>query len=391
MKLADLVDQLELPETDVAEGAWDVARRRTRRRRAALIGAGAALVLVIVGVSALSLRSEPERPLPAGPDPTATPPSQAAPKGIDHSNTQRLVTPHLWTELEAFPSMDPGATTDLSDDPMAEGVFATVDPQDQAVPIVLGSDGRWRRVSVPGLVLIDDGGGYTSPVVRPTAFSPDGTHLALPQPDSLIVIDLTDASHRTYPMPGAFLTYAVWADSSHVLVASEGDTTSTLVDLDTGDTTPSDLPPDTAFTDGDSLSWGRSDLSLDWGTRPDVDTLANNGGGLVEYPPLVKDGVAVGDMGVGSREVGSEDPPLGNGVVVIDATIGDVLAYLPTGPGPGLHVLLGWQGDLPVIGLVDRTGEHQAIAIVAWDYQTARLEPLAQTAGRAVAWNGPTD
>ena len=154
-----------------------------------------------------------------------------------------------------------------------------------------------------------------------------------------------------------------------MLVASEGATTSTIVDLDTGETNPSELPPDTAFTDGDSLSWGRSDMSLDWGTRPDVHTLANNAGGLVEYPPLVKDGVAVGDMSVGSREVGSEDPPLGNGVVAVDATTGDVLAYLPTGPGPGLSVLLGWQGDLPVLGLKDDTGKHHTMAIVAWDYQ----------------------
>jgi hypothetical protein len=131
-------------------------------------------------------------------------------------------------------------------------------------------------------------------------------------------------------------------------------------------------------------------VSLDWGTRPDVPTVANNGGGLVEFPPLVKDGIAVGNMSVGHREVGSEDPPLGSGVVVVDATTGDVLAYLPTGPGPGLSVLLGWQGDLPVLGLMDPTGKNLSMAIVAWDYQTARLVPLAQTPrSSAVAWNRP--
>ena len=391
MKLADLVDQLDLPETDVAAGAWDAARRRTRRRRAAVLGASVALVLGVAGASALSLRGEPERPQP-GPDPapTVTPSTQdAAPKGVDHSNTHRLLTPDLWTELDATPALNPGAATDLAEDPITEGLFATVDPGDPTVPVVLGPDGRWRRISVPGLVLIEDVDGYTSPAVRPTAFSADGTHLALPQPDSLVVVDLTDGSHRTYPMPGTFLSFAVWIDTSHVLVASEGATTSTVVDLNTGGTSPSALPPDTAFTDGDSLSWGRSDMSLDWGTRPDVHTLANNAGGLVEYPPLVKDGVAVGDMDVGSREVGSEDPPLGNGVVAVDATTGDVLAYLHLGPGPGLSVLLGWQGDLPVLGLKDRTGEHHTMAIVAWDYRAGRLEPLAQTSSSAVAWNDP--
>lgn len=387
MKLSDLVDRLDLPETDVAARAWDAARRRTRRRRAVAVGVSAALVIAVVGVSALSFR-EPQRIAPSIPTPTVTPSTDAEPKGIDHSNTQH-VSPELWAELDGVPVLDPGETTDLADDPMAGGVFATVDPDDPAVPVVLGSDGRWRRVDVPGLVLIQDVNGYTSPVVRPTAFSADGTHLALPQPDSLVVVDLTDGTHRTYPMPGSFLSYAVWVADSEVLVASEGDTTSTIVDLDDGETTRTELPPDTAFTDGDSLSWGRSDPSLDWGARPDVHTLANNAGGLVEYPPLVKDGIAVGDMSVGSREVGSEDPPLGNGPVVVDATSGDVLAYLHVGPGSGLVLLLGWEGDLPVLGLLDKTGESLAMAIVAWDYRTGRLEPLAQTSGTAVAWNDP--
>ena len=67
MRLIDLVDRLDLPETDVAAGAWDAAVRRTRRRRAAIVGVGAALVLVVVGVSALSFRGEPKRAEPATP------------------------------------------------------------------------------------------------------------------------------------------------------------------------------------------------------------------------------------------------------------------------------------------------------------------------------------
>ncbi|MCW2793136.1 MAG: hypothetical protein JWO76_2234 [Nocardioides sp.] len=386
MKLSDLVDQLELPETEVAEGIWEAARRRTRRRRTVAVGVGATLVLV-VGVSALSLRGEPERPRPAGPDPTSTVTPTRYAREIDHSNTQRLLTPDLWARLDAVPALDPGATTELADDPMTRGVFATVEGDDPAVPVVLGVDGRWRRVSVPGLGLISDGR-YTSPPIRPTEFSPDGTRLALPQPDSLVVVDLTDGSHRTYPMPGRFLSFAIWVDVSHVLVASEADTTGTVVDLDTRDAYPSRFGPNTAFTDDGALTWG-GDRLLDWDSRPDVPTPANNGGGLNPYPPLVRDGIAVGDMAVGSRELGSEDPPLGDGVVAVDATTGDVLAYLPTGPGPGLAVLLGWQGDLPVLGLLDRTGEHSTMVIAAWDYRAGRLEPLAQTSGRVVAWNGP--
>jgi hypothetical protein len=52
------------------------------------------------------------------------------------------------------------------------------------------------------------------------------------------------------------------------------------------------------------------------------------------------------------------------------------------------------RGDLahvPVLGLFDRTGENPSMAIVAWDYKSAVLEPLAQTSDHAVAWNGPID
>ncbi|MFT3873252.1 MAG: hypothetical protein QM714_11500 [Nocardioides sp.] len=393
MRLADLVDQMELPETRVAEGAWDAARRRTRRRRTAVAGA-ATVVMLVAAMSALSLRGGAGSTPPTGPahTPTSSPPDDAprtdaaGMTGIDHAHTQRLLTRAWWAGLDTVPRLDPGATTELAEDPMTEGVFATVDPDNEAVPIVLGADGQWRRIDLPGLVPIDDGGGYTSPVIRPTAFSPDGTRLALPQPDSLVVVDLTDGSRRTYPMPAAFLAYAVWVDDTHVWVAAETDTAGTVVDLDSGHQSPSSLGPSTAYVDGDTLSWGRNGGSLDWGARPDVPTLGNNDGGLFPYPPLVRAGVVVGDMAVNRRMVGTEDPSLGNGVVAVDATTGDVLAFLPTGQGVDLEVLLGWQGDLPVLGLRDDTGKYPSTVIAAWDYRTGHLEPLAQTDSHAIAW-----
>ncbi len=393
LRLADLVDQMELPETQVAEGAWEAPRRRTRRRRAAVTGIVMAVMLV-AAMSALSLRGGTGSTPPTGPAHTSAPsPQDDAPRtdaagmtGIDHAHTQRLLTRAWWAGLDTVPRLDPGPTTDLADDPMTEGVFATVDPDNEAVPIVLGADGRWRRIDLPSLVPIDDGGGYTSPVIRPTAISPDGTHVALPQPDSLVVVNLTDGSHRTYPMPDAFLAYAVWVDDTHVWVAAETDTTGTVVDLDSGHRSPSSLGPSTAYVDGDTLSWGRNGDSLDWGARPDVPTLGNNSGGLLPFPPLLKGDVVVGDHAVNHRAIGSEDPRLGYGVVAVDATTGDVLAYLPTGQGRDLEVLLGWQGDLPVLGLRDGTGKYTSTVITAWDYRTGHLEPIAQTDSHAIAW-----
>lgn len=387
MRLTDLVERIDLPPTDVATGAWTAGRRRRRRQRRRRVGAVATLVvLTAVSTAAVRATSDPRTADPAHPD-SGTPTIPAdPPRPVDRATTQRLLTPAFWAAVADAPALDPGSPTDLADDPVDTAVLATVERDDPAVPLVLGDDGGWRRVVVPGLRPIDDGGGYLAPVVRPTALSPDGTALALPQPDGLVVVDLTDGDHRTYAMPGAFLGYVSWVDPGHVLVAAEGDESGSVVDLATGAVDATRLGPATAFVDGDSLEWAWGDTALDWGSRPDVPTAANNGGGLVERPPLVAGDVVVGNMAVTRRRSGSEDPPLGHGVVAVEATSGDVLAYLPTGPGPSDRLLLGWQDGLPVLGLTDAT----TTAIAVWDHRAGTLRPLARAEHlRALAWRGP--
>lgn len=65
MRLADLIDQAGLPETNVAADAWDSGRRRAGRRKAVLRASVAAALLLIV-VSGLSLGNGTEPPRPAG-------------------------------------------------------------------------------------------------------------------------------------------------------------------------------------------------------------------------------------------------------------------------------------------------------------------------------------
>jgi hypothetical protein len=48
MRLHDLVDDLDLPPTRVADGAWDAAARRVRRRRTTGAAAAAAAVAVVL-------------------------------------------------------------------------------------------------------------------------------------------------------------------------------------------------------------------------------------------------------------------------------------------------------------------------------------------------------
>jgi hypothetical protein len=87
MNFADLVDQLDLPETNIAEYAWDAARRRTRRRRVVVVVVSVALILAVAGVSALSLRDDPTRLQPAdtGRTPTVPETSETAPTDIDNN------------------------------------------------------------------------------------------------------------------------------------------------------------------------------------------------------------------------------------------------------------------------------------------------------------------
>lgn len=387
MRLSDLADRIDLPPTDVAAGAWAAGRRRRRRRRRLELSA-VAVVVILTGFAVRTTTgpgtAEPARPADETAPTTADP--GPAPRPVDAAATQRLLTPAFWAAVDEAPELDPRSATVLADDPVDAAVLATVDRDAPTLPLVLGDDGRWRRVDIPDLRPVDDGNGYLSPVVRPGSLSLDGTMLALPQSDGLVVVDLTDGSHRTYEMPGEFLGHVTWRDAGHVLVAAEGDPTGSIVDVVTGEVVATPLGPSTAFTDDDSLTWGAGDTTLDWGRRPDVPTAANNGGGLVERPPLVAGDVVVGHLAVDHRRSGSEDPPLGSGAVAVSATTGDVLAYLPTGTGPADLLLLGWQGGLPVLGLTAGT----TTAIATWDHRSGVLQPLARASGlQALAWHGP--
>jgi hypothetical protein len=385
MNLTDLLDRLELPPTEVAETAWDDAHRRLVRRRGLAAGAAAAVAVGATVAVIVAAGSGPD----AVPSPAPTPPSSQSPAPF--TVTQRLVIDGAWRQLLVdFPrELGISALEDaapLSTDPVPRAALAIGDPQDEAGALVLGEDGVWRRVDVEGLVPVTDGGGYTSPVVRPTSLSPDGTQVALPQPDALVVVDLTDGSSRRYGVPGPANTYAIWADESHVLVAEETAHRGTMVDLRDGSMKHSAYGPSTAFLGHTTLTWKRRFFhsALDWGDRRDVPTDANNAGGLFPEPPLVRDGVVVGVMCVCSGDLGLPFPTWG--IVAVDGSTGKVLAYLPVTRGKGTKSeLLGWDGDRPVIGL-SIPDASSGLYTVAWDWRQGRLVPLGYVPSDWVSW-----
>ena len=99
------------------------------------------------------------------------------------------------------------------------------DPEDQAAAYVLGDDGDWRRLDVAGLTPVADGYDrmYTSSVVRPTGLDPSGTRLAIPQLDTLVVVDLTTGESEEYDVPGPRRVLVAGRDRRRGVVGDGGD------------------------------------------------------------------------------------------------------------------------------------------------------------------------
>ncbi len=291
--------------------------------------------------------------------------------------------------------LTPENTVDLTAHPLDHAVLAISDPEDQAQVLVLGEDGQWRRVDGVDLVPVNEVVNEPGPALRATSLSPDATKLALPQPDSLVVVDLTTGASRRFDVAGPSNLYAIWADDSHVLVAEETAQTGTLVDVDTGATEPSDFGPSTAFTtEGLALDWGHEGpmtadpTPMRWSDGTTVETLMNNLAGLFPLPPLVSDDVVVGDNVPIRSGLGLDNyNGLENGIVVVDRTTGNPLAYQPTTRSIGDPTqLLGWDGDRVLMALVNPKISSIYTVVVAWDWRNRTIDPLVVLPVRAVSW-----
>src|SRR5262249_6730849 len=152
-----------------------------------------------------------------------------------------------------------------SADPVGRAALAISAPGDESRVLVYGEDGAWRVVDVPGLVAPEHAPGYFDPALRPTSLSPDATHLALPQPHELVVVDLADGTSRRFQVGTRFNVDVTWADASHVLVSGApsragGPAQSWLVDLTNGTVHASAYRPWTAFLGDTTLTWRNGPL-----------------------------------------------------------------------------------------------------------------------------------
>jgi hypothetical protein len=376
MRIAELVESLDLPQTQVAERAWEGGRRRVRRRRGALAAGGAAVaVACVIGLTVAGRSGDATTPTPA-PSPTRTVEPRTAPlvQRLLIGKQLRKVIPNI--DFQRFGG-HPEQAVPLSTHPVDRAAIAMASYQDDATALVLGEDGEWRRVDVPGLVPVRDESGYTSPIVRPTSLSPDDTKLALPQPNALVVVDLTDGTSRRYDVPGEDNHYVIWDGKSHVIVARETAVHGTMVDLRDGSLSATRYGPYTRFADGAVLTWTRHRDTflksvLHWDDGRTVETFAGNDGSALTQPPLVKGDIVVG---VGAGYHGPQHlPENGSGIFVMDGSTGEVLADLTLGNQTLTQTtLFGWDGDRPIVG-VPLPGQPDALAAFAWDWRHGEVE-----------------
>jgi hypothetical protein len=234
--------------------------------------------------------------------------------------------------------------------------------------------------------MLETQAGTGGPAMRPGALSPDGTRLAIPQPQALVVVDLTAATYRRYYVPG-FNETATWtADRSHVLLGTEEHRGGVLINVANGSTTSVPYEPvDTAYApDGTAVElWQRpNDLppyrlkrygpgGLEASTPLDVDVQSY-------YQTIISANAAaialVSDVGGFSVAHGVD---VSSGAVVLDLQSGQPLAQLPLHDEGVLidTTPLGWlDSDALVVRLKND--------VVAWDYKTGELERITQLPDR---------
>lgn len=343
-----------------------------------------------MGAATFAPQGDQQPPTPATrtPDPT---PSQAP-----GSHLPLTIIEPDWAALAAAPALaPPDDAPALSEDPVDHAALVIGDAGDEAAAYVLGDDGDWRRLDVPGLVPRSNGLPNTRSLVVPTALDPSGTRMAIPQPGTLVVVDLTTGESRRYDVLGVANHYAVWIDDSHVLVAQEQDTTSVILDLATGDTEASPLHPATRFlADGSVLSWPRQDSVYTW-NGVEHGSPVNNGGGMFTTAPLARDGVGVViNNGYEIRNPPPAYPPQRVtstiGIAAVDLASGDPVGYVqlsaPLASKGTSSVLLGWRGSDPVLGLVSDRLSSIRVFVAAWDVDAGTLDPIATLPSWAVSW-----
>ncbi|PZF88785.1 hypothetical protein [Micromonospora deserti] len=199
-----------------ASTGWDRARRVRRTRRAA--GAAALAVVLIGGGTTLAL-GPADRPVPTTPaSPTASPVPSAPP-------VQRPPD-ELTYPGDPLGRLGDPVSAPLSARPVRQALalYQPIDPETgvEGRIRVLGDDGLVRDLDVVTPARTRDVEGNEAVPLKTGSLSPDGRAAAFAQTDEVIVVDLTTAKVRRYPLRG-YLENVLWAGDR--LLVGDNDTT----------------------------------------------------------------------------------------------------------------------------------------------------------------------
>lgn len=377
---------------DVVGTAVATKRRRDRSRSAGLIALAACVAAaLVVGVTLVSGRMQTappaDRPTPT---PTATETQEPNPEG---GPVTREIIQERWTAtraegLEWMPSalpqlLDPDWSNDppLSSNPVTR-VMAAVERDVADVPqiSVLGDDGVWRSLDVGNLVQSQDSGGYTSTALQPSSIAPDQRRLAIPQPQAVVIVDLTDATVRRFSVPGFNKTVAWTPDSEAVLVGTEGRQRGVIMDVQDGSTirVPFSSNRTTYASNGSAIELSETQVTqlrtyVDNTEAQSIPLMVGAQSGINSNLTAVatEQSVAMVRSVVAwqnGRSLTDRDGPL-----VVDTETGDPIALIPMYDYGTLYATspLGWLNQDTVIY---RIGGD----VIAWTYRTGQLQRVTE-------------
>lgn len=336
--------------------------------RAVLAGTGC-LVLLVTGVALL--RDEPTGPTAAPPAPGAAPTEVASqPRWSPADLTD---APHSPIQLDLPTDPDPPR---LDEDPVPAVVAAWA--RDDAGPLLLGTDGRWR--SAPDSMETDTWPGYG---VRPPAISPDGTRVAASTKQGLCVLDVEtgDVSTIAWPeriawpwdtspdlrwLPGADrLLVSQW--NGQWAIGLDGSVERSPYPLDQRVTDVFGVDPEGPVHQND---FPRSTLITWDGAEPVRE---------VPFPQCERLVAAHGLVACTTGSLRSRE----SGPVVVDTATGEIVAYAPMRDPSSLY---SDNGRLTALGFVDpdtvllRAGtRHGPWYLATWDFRDGRFERVLRT------------
>lgn len=251
--LTDLMHEAtdDLPEVDLADVAWQRARRGRTTRVMSYAAAAGLAAATVVGVVALGGSPPAPAPTPATRTTTTSAPPispalatvsvkgasiDLAPDPDAMARLPRLQPAELG--LPEQPGFDASTRIPPLDGPVNARVtmvlLRVVEPERSWRPVLYvvdaSANGRYLEVPVT-LQAADDGHGNAAVPLSPRAVSEDGRRVAFAQPGEVVVVDVADTGSVTrHQVPGG-LTQAGW-DGETIVLSS--DTTQARLDPATG-------------------------------------------------------------------------------------------------------------------------------------------------------------